>query len=260
MSVKLRCGGESNCVQKGYSLVEVSGRVPLFQPSVGCGCPPTHVPSNPNACTLVSVANPTSELLIPELLAPGAFGIQHVIGQAVDLTGWTKDLVIDALDAFDNATGTFTAPVSGDYLIAAVISYETSVPLTPDAELTNVPYIEIYDIANPTGHLLTGQLPSNSQIITIPPISSGEFPIEVIATSVTSRAQVILTAALPLIEGQQIRLRAVTNGLTYTAPIAISQVLPPLPPRIVFFTNTSDTTLTIYRIRNSPIVTIDCNN
>src|SRR4029079_18281629 len=107
--------------------------------------------------------------------------------------------------------------------------------------------------------ILGSQLSAASIIIPIPPLSSGELPIDVQVAFLINRSIVTINAVIPLRLGQRIRVRALTNGLIY-APIAPLQVIPPLPPRIIFNPEGVDTTLTIYKIRNSPIVTIKCNN
>jgi hypothetical protein len=217
-----------------------------------------------NVCTLISVKNPTSELIIPELTAGiAAISPLQVIGEAVDLTGWT-DIVPDALNLFNNATGTYTAPEDGDYQVSLVVNYETSVPLNASPTLNDVPVVQIYNVDAPADRILASQFPTINILIVIPPISSGELPIEIVQVTIIAKAQVIINAVIPLVAGERIRARAITNGLIYTpiAPISISplQLIPPLPPRIDFSPEGVDTTLTIYKLRNSPIITINCNN
>lgn len=245
MSVKIRCGSNQGS-REGYRIVEKK-------------CPERNECKTTNPCTEVSVLNPQTELIIPELTS-GGFSMQHVVGGFVDLARWQRSLSIDAIGSFNLNTGTYTAAVSGDYVIRAVISYECSVPLSTDTSLSAVPYVELYDVADPTGHLLTGHLPASSQIITIPPTTSGEFPIEVESAFIQSKGQVYLSGILTLQAGQQIRLRAVTGGLTYTAPLGLQAINSSLPPRIVFFTPFSDSTFSIYRYRNTPSIYISCNN
>ncbi|XWV24491.1 mg749 protein [Tupanvirus deep ocean] len=214
------------------------------------------------ACTLISVKNPDSQLIIPEApVTPAAILPAAIVGEAVDLTGWT-DIVPDALNAFDNATGTYTAPETGDYQVSLVVNYETSVPLNVTPTLNDVPIIELYDVAT-DAHIVGSQFPTINIVVTIPPFSSGEPPIDVAVVTIIAKAQVIINAVIPLVAGQRIRFRAVTNGLVYNPPIGVGvqQIIPPLPPRIDFSPeNGSDTTLSIYKLRNSPIVTINCNN
>jgi len=199
-------------------------------------------------CTLISVKNPQSELIIPD---------DSIAITEIDLFGWT-DIVPDALNSFDNVTGTFTAFEPGDYVVTLVVNYETSVPLATDFALTNVPTIEIYDV-DTREKILGSQLSAVNLVIPIPPMSSGELPVDVVVAYIVARAIVTIDTVIPLKLGQRIRTRALTNGLIY-APIGGSQVIPPLPPRIIFTPQGVDTTLTIYKIRNSPIVTINCNN
>jgi len=211
-------------------------------------------------CTLISVKNPDSLLIIPEApTTAGAVNAADIVGEAVDLTGWT-DIVPDALNAFDNATGTYTVPETGDYQVELAVNYETSVPLNVSPTLNDVPIIEMYDVA--TGnHIVGSQFPTISIIVTIPPFSSGELPIDVAVVTIIAKAQVIINGVFPLVAGQRVRFRAVTNGLVYNPTIAAQQIIPPFPPRIDFSPeNGADTTLAIYKLRNSPIVTINCNN
>ncbi|XWV25724.1 hypothetical protein QJ857_gp0051 [Tupanvirus soda lake] len=211
------------------------------------------------ACTLISVKNPESQLIIPEAPVVGTISTAAVVGEAVDLTGWT-DIVPDALNAFDNATGTYTAPETGDYEVSLVVNYETSVPLNVTPTLNDVPIIELYDV-DTGNHIVGSQFPTINIVVTIPPFSSGEPPIDVAVVTIIAKAQVIINAVIPLVAGQRIRFRAVTNGLVYNPSIAAQQIIPPFPPRIDFSPeNGSDTTLYIYKLRNSPIVSINCNN
>lgn len=216
-------------------------------------------------CTLISVKNPTSELIIPEIpITETNIGqtnnfVQNMVGDTVDLTGWT-DIVPDALNAFDNITGTYTAPEDGDYQVELTINFETSVPLNVSPSLNDVPTAEIYDID--TGeHILSSFFPALSTIIMIPPLSTGDPPIEVPISPLLNKGQVIINAVVPLRSGQRIRVRINSNGLVHGTTSVLSQeVIPSLPPRIIFDPTGADTTLTIYKVRNTPIVIIDCNN
>ena len=213
------------------------------------------------ACTLISVKNPQTVLHVPEYLTSQE---SHCHGEAVDLVEWT-DIVPDALNSFDNATGTYTAYESGDYEIQLVVNYETNVPINVNPSLCDVPAIEIYDVC--TGeHILASTFPAVCIIVPIPPPSTGDIPCDVYVSSLLCKAQVIISAVVPLCACQRIRVRAVTNGLTY-----IPSSLPPCFPltseinsyntaTIDFSPECLDTTLTIYKVRNSPIVKIDCNN
>lgn len=248
MSVRVNRSGDCGCNQQaGYKIIECKDTKKKMKCSL----------SNP--CTLISAINPHSELFIPELLT-GGFGMQHVVGGSVDLTEWEGDLVVDAIDAFNNTTGIYTTPVTGDYDVNVTISYETSVPLSTDALLIAVPYAEVYDVANPSGHLLKAHFPAASTIITIPPVTSGEFPEEVENAFIINRGQVIMNGDLRLVAGQQIRVRVCTGGLTYTVPLSQQAIYPANPARIVFRNNEADTTITIRRYRNSPTIYVSCNN
>lgn len=215
-------------------------------------------PGSSFGCTFVSVKNPRSVLLIPEILT-GRFEAL-VEGPFVVLFGW-DDIIIDAGNDFDNPTGIYTAPQDGDYEVTLVVNYETSVPLTVDFDLANVPTIEIFDVETDL-RILGSQFPTSSIIVQIPPISSEEFPIDVPVSFIMNKAQVVISAIIPLRAGQRIGARALTNGLVYIPPMSSLRVVPPLPPRIIFNPEGVDTTFTIRKLRNSPVVTItvDCNN
>jgi len=210
-------------------------------------------------CTLISVKNPTTELVIPVVLGIAAASAPiPIIGDTVDLGGWV-DLTPDALGLFDNLTGTYTVPENGDYQIELTINYETSVSLPVSILLNNVPFIEIYDIDS-SDHILGSQFPTVSLVIPIPPLSSGDIPVDVSVAALLGKGQVIINAVVPLIAGQRIRVRAVTNGLTFN-PLGPLEIIPALPARIVFDPEEGiDTTLAIYKLRNTPIVTVHCNN
>ena len=251
------CNQKNDCNQNCY----VDNRCnQICKPICPCPPPPKCIPM---AATVVSVKNPQSELVIPQVVGAPAVGVaavndQPIVGPTVDLTGWTN-VVIDVQNAFNTATGTYTAPTAGDYEIALVVNYETSVPLAVDTALTNVPTIELYD--PDTGARFVGsQFPSISTIITIPPISSGDLPIDVTVSFIISRAIVTINTILPLTAGQKIRARALSNGLTYTPPFTVSQVIPALPPRIVFDPVGADTTMTVKKIRNTPVINYTFNN
>lgn len=206
-----------------------------------------------NACTYISVKNPQTELIIPELTTSIA-----AIGTSVDLAGWT-DIIVDALDSFDNITGTYVAPDNGDYQVALTVNYETSVVLNVDTALNNVPTIEVYDVD--TGlRILGSQFPTTNIVVVVPPASSTDLPVDIPVASILAKGQVIINAVIPLRENQRIRVRALTNGLVYFPAITPLEIIPPLPARIVFDPAGVDTTLTINRVRNSPIVTVYCNN
>ncbi len=215
-------------------------------------CEPKHCrPEKSNfVCTLISVKNPDTELVIPVVLPGVAQQQLAVVGEAVDLAKWT-DIVPDALGIFDNLTGTFTAPESGDYQIELTVNFKTSVPLPVSLNLVDVPIVEVYDIDS-GNHILSSFLPTVSLIVPVPPQSSGEVGVDVPVASILGAGQVIINAIVPLIAGQRIRIRAVTNGLIYPFIGVI--------PSIDFSPAGVDTTLAIYKYRNSPIVTINCNN
>ncbi|AEQ33341.1 hypothetical protein [Acanthamoeba polyphaga mimivirus] len=204
--------------------------------------------------TLISVINPTNSILeIPieftNTFAARAIGVQQVIGNTVNISGWS-DTLPDILDAFDNTTGIYTAPENGDYEFNLILNFKTSVPLTVNDAGTNIPIVEIYDVAS--GSTLAGGsilLPTSNIQITIPPIASGELPIEIEATNVLGSGQVVLTAIIPLVAGQQVRVRANSNGMVYNP---IQEIIE--PAFIDFNPNNSASRLTIQKVRNTPII------
>nr|WBF70525.1 hypothetical protein [Megavirus caiporensis] len=204
--------------------------------------------------TLISVINPTNSVLEIPIEFTNAFttravNIQQVIGNTVNISGWS-DTLPDILDAFDNTTGIYTAPENGDYEFNLILNFKTSVPLTVNDAGTNVPIVEIYDVAS--GSTLAGGsilLPTSNIQITIPPIASGELPIEIEATNVLGSGQVVLTAIIPLVAGQQVRVRANSNGMVYNP---IQEIIE--PAFIDFNPNSSASRLTIQKVRNTPII------
>lgn len=206
-------------------------------------------------CTLVSVKNPDTILPIPELLNGSPAIAQN--GECVDLTGWS-DIVPDALNAFNNATGIYTAPESGDYQVSLTVNFRTSLSIPVSETLLDVPFIEVYDV-DTDGKILTSAFPVTALLIVVPPLATGEPPVDVFATALLTIGQVIINAVIPLTEGQRIRFRACTNGLHFIPPLISDQQLPS-PASIDLSPPGLDTTLAIYKIRNSPRVVIHCNN
>lgn len=172
---------------------------------------------------------------------------QLALSSNVDLRQWTN-LIADENGLFNKLTGTYTVPVTGNYQIELTLSYETSVPLTPDFDLGNIPFIEVYD-ANTDERILISQLSATQFIVPIPPQSSGDLPVEVPVSSIVSRAQVVINAIVNLELGQRIRVRASSNGLVYVIPNLVPEL--PTPPFIKFFGQNADTTLAIYEIQQS---------
>jgi len=200
------------------------------------------------ACNLVSVKDPQTVLVIPEPPSP-----IPPVTESVTLTGWT-DIVPDALNSFDNATGIFTAPEDGDYKVDLVVNYQASEAIAVNPNLSDVPTVEIYDVDTNT-RILGSVFPTTTVVIQIPPPSSGEPPIDIVYASIMGKSQIIISAIIPLRAGQRIAARALTNGLVFS-----SGLLPPVSATIDFSPPGADTTFTIYKIRNSPTVTINCNN
>lgn len=203
-----------------------------------------------STCTLISVKNPNTELVIPATTEIST--IPLIIGESVNLIKWTN-IIPDALGIFDNITGIYTAPEDGDYQIELTVNFETSVPIPVDSILVNVPTIEIYDVCT-NNHILSSFFPIANNIISNPPLSSGETYTNVSVTDILGKGQVIINTIIPLKACQRIRVRALTNGLVYVPPYGVTS------PTINFSPEGADTTLVIYKIRNSPIVFIDCNN
>lgn len=223
-------------------------------------------------CTLVSVRNPTTPLPIP--MAEEMSGdmmsffqsqvqvnayqsqVQQVDPNSwVHLTGWT-DNIVDIANLFNNETGIYTVPQSGDYRIILNVNYETTVPLHPDFSLTNVPLVEVYNLSTGQTHITGSALPTINTIITVPPISSEDPPIDVPITSVLNKASFMVESVVSLIAGQQIGVRASANGMVSQEQI----VVPPMSPQIIFNPTGADTVLTIQKIRNTPTVTVSINN
>ena len=200
-------------------------------------------------CTLISVKNPDTSLIIP----PDLNGQLPNPNVSVDLTNWS-DLAVDAIGAFDNQTGTYTVPCDGDYQIELVVNFKTSIQIPISPTLDNVPTIEIYDVC--TGQRILGSIfPTISIIVPIPPFTTGDPGTDVSVTSILSTGQVIIKAIVPLKACQHIRVRALTNGLTFDTIL-----LPPPIASIDLSPTGVDTTLGIYKLRNSPIIHVDCNN
>lgn len=198
--------------------------------------------------SLISVRDPTTDIFAtsPPL---------------VDLIGWT-DLIIDARDSFDNLTGTYTAHCAGDYEIETVINYRTAFPIVLDTgvmaasvlepDTSGIPKIELYDVA--TGRVLAAtQFPVTDIIVPIPCCSSSsEPPIEIEIKTIVAAAFIVIDVVLSLLAGQRIRLRYNSNGLILPLPLPIpigTPVIDLSPPG-------TSTTLSIKKLRNSPVVTI----
>jgi len=273
MSTKKQCfiyTKDSNNGENGWKMIELDKEISKIQTTKTVHSCHKHEPKNthsskchkvnkccnPNVCTLVSVKNPDTELIIPEEPTT-ANNATAIVGEAVDLVKWTP-IVPDALNSFNNLTGTFVAPEAGDYFLDLVVNFRTSVSIPVDPSLDNVPYIEIYDV-DTDAHILASSFPTINIIVPIPPMSTGELPVDVPVAAILGTGQVIISAVVPLLAGQRIRVRAVTNGLIYFPPLNGLQI-PPLPPRIDLSPPGVDTTFAIYKFRNSPTVTITCNN
>jgi len=188
-------------------------------------------------CTLASAKNPQQTSLVIPSTIPSAIPAL--------LTQWS-DIVINAQYAcnnttgFNNATGVYTAPQDGDYVVSLVVNYNISGPVTSPT-IQNVPTIEIYDVQSST-KILGSQLSAISFAAEGPPV-----------VSIVDRSIVTINAVIHLNCGQSIGIRALLNGLVYNSS----------PPAVINFssnTNGTDTTFTIYKIRNTPILNVWCNN
>jgi len=213
---------------------------------------------NPLAATLISVRDPDAILFIP-IIEPLANNVSvKLVGNHVNFLNW-KDLVPDVLDSFDNINGIYTVPSTGDYQIELVVNFRTSVSFPVNIDYSNLPFVQIYDVDTDNG-VQAASLPVDHTVILIPPLDSEEPPIEITITTILGIGQVIINGVYSLIEGQRLRVRAVSNGLTFTPiePLSIAQL--PGEPFINFSPDGYDTTLAIYKLRNTPIVTIHCNN
>lgn len=213
-----------------------------------------HKPKRNFACLLVSVKNPDSDLIIPFTSLTG--DAPNSGDASVVLSRWATDIVPDVMGVFDKITGIFTAPEDGDFQVTLIVNYRTTVALSLDPSLVNVPTIELFDVS--TGErIVASQFPTLHIVVPIPPLSSGEIGTDVIVAAVIAVAQVIIDVIIPLRAGQTIAFRALSNGLTFNPFVPMATLS---PARIIFDPQDADTTLTIEKVRNSPIITILCNN
>lgn len=233
------------------SKVDVIKRRCEHEREIECGC--KHKEKNPcvpDDCsktnpqlTIVSAVNPTSILDIPNTDT-----VYSVPNSIVVLSGWHLTTP-DMLASFDPESGIFTAPENGDYEINLVVGFKASTPITALDDLSNVPQIEIVDVA--TGHhIIRGGIasfPTSSSVVTtsipiLPPIT-----VTVTVTSVLAIGQVVLNIIAALSAGQQIQVVANSNGLTYTPPDII-------PPPTATFSFDQGSSLIIRKVRNIPKV------
>ena len=157
------------------------------------------------------------------------------------------------MNIFDNNTGIYTVPCDGDYQIELVVNFKTNVPIPIIPTSDNIPQIQIYDL-DASKSILSSNLSSVSFIVPISPTCSFEPTCEVSVTGLLSTGQVIIKAIVPLNCGQRIVVRATNSGLAYDS----------LDPQIIasidFSPPNVDTTLGIYKLRDTPVINIDCNN
>jgi len=186
--------------------------------------------------TLVSARDPTT-------IATGTPGV-------IDLTGWTN-VVSDVLNSFDDVTGTYCPRCPGDYEFNVVLNYRSSIPLPienipgPCGNLnvgSSIPRVLLYDPC--TGEeIAASQFPVVSIVICIPPLSTGELPVEVTATAIDIAAAIPISTIVPLKCGQCVRVAVDLKDIT-------------LPPgaSITFSPPGNTTTFTAKKIRNTPSI------
>lgn len=188
---------------------------------------------------LLSVKNPQTTVDIPDLTM---FAVTS--DDSTDLTNWST-IITDQFNSFNNTTGTFTVPQSGNYNVDLVVNYMINMPVTVNPSLDDVPIMEVYDVA--TGNkIVASTFPAVSLNIPMygPTTSSGEVSssgepiIDINIASVLSLAQVIINVSIPLTANQQVRVRVNLNGLTFFAME---------PATIDFSPDNLDTTLTIFK-------------
>lgn len=202
------------------------------------------------AQTLVSVKNPDTIITVPGDVIGGSNIHAQAIVNVVPLTNWS-DIIPHQPAIFNNATGIYTAIESGDYQIILTLNYKTSAPISVDTLLTNVPTIEAYDVATDTR--LAGSLFPTIHIV-IPPLASGDPGTDV--AFIQGAGQVIINVVVPLTVGQRVGIRAVSNGLIFEVFNALQLLTATIdlsPPGV-------DTTLAIFKIRNTPQIVFICNN
>lgn len=167
------------------------------------------------------------------------------IGNVVNFTNWAP---LDAYSqtVFNNVTGIYTTPESGDYVIQLVANYMTNTTMPYDeADVPNTPYVELYDVDTDES-LIASVLTGVVINVVVPPPSSGLPPTIISAGSLTNAGQVRISVMIPLTMGQRVRIRAVSNGFTYDG------LFP--NPHINFNPSPNlDTTLTIFKVRNSAV-------
>lgn len=190
----------------------------------------------PLACTLINAKNPTTPFVINTTPATSPTILQN----------WQTDTVIDVLGSFNQTTGVYTVPESGDYKLSLTLNYYTTATqsnLTFVDTVANTPSAYFFDLTNGTT------------------LFTGLFSIKVaqaVPVSLFSAGQVILSGCVTLQKDQQIVTVVSSNG-AITASTAFTYY---------FYSNPSvsgspvalDTILEIVKIRNTPSVLIQCNS
>lgn len=295
MGLKSRCTNYCNdCHQgksSGWRIVELTSteatkHLPKSEPLIPCKPNNTDncCDNNPlitNRCndpvvdeksSLISYKNPTNTLLvIPDIettlgttsnfsravhladFATAASLPTSPIYNTVDFTNWSN-LSADILSSFDATSGTYVVPASGDYFIRLVASYESSVPLPINANTDDIPLVKIYDV-DTDAVILKAALFVNNILVNVPPVCSSNMPCEAIIKGVVSKGQVFIEGIVSLINGQRLRVKASSNGLTYFQTSGLTT-----EPTINFSPINSDTTLSITKVRNTPTITYNFNN
>lgn len=187
----------------------------------------------PLACTLVNIKNPTTPFVIPTSPATSPTILQN----------WQTDTVIDVLGSFNQTTGVYTVPESGDYKLALILNYYTTSQsnLSSSETVANTPTAYFFDLTNGTA------------------LFTSLFSLKVtpaLLVSLPSTGQVILSGYVTLQKDQQIVVVVASNGATSSSS----------PFTYYFYPNSSvpgpafDTDLEILKVRNTPSVLIQCNN
>ena len=163
-----------------------------------------------------------------------------------------SDIITDVGDAFDNASGIFSAQSSGDFEFHLALNYQTSMSFDVNPDMTDVPSVELFDVLS-GNKIVTSTLPATTFTFQVP---ASPDPVDVTVSNLLVKAQSVISVIASLTEGQTVGVRVNSNGLTY-GPLAPA----PVPsPRILFAPEGLDTVLTIKKLRNSPTVVISCNN
>lgn len=231
--------------------------------------PPTPVPTPDNYCgctypyTFVSARNPLTPFLIPNLLVQ-SFERSNINLQAINgapnvcttLARWAAASVTDASIplAFNRNTGVITIKESGDYQFRLVVNFFNPYFIKIDINNDEIPYIELINTADPTNRLLASMFPVSTVVIPPPSSTTENGTIE---TYLAYTGQIVLDSLLSVVAGQQLVFRACSNGLQYVPPqVDNPPVVPAVGAEISLAPTNGDTTLTFYKVRNTPSIAI----